>query len=203
MVSYVLDASSATLDLVDTLANSIGGVDTIRGEGGEDVLIGGAYGDRIDGGSERDLIFGDNVRLDRTMGDGAANARYRMLSGAEGGQIYSTIPATAGSVLVTAASQNIPGGAPVWEDFSIELLDHDNATETAAGSNFGNDYIAGGAGQRPDLRPARQRHHPGRRLDRPCRSARSDSATARCPCMARWRPPPTATTTSRATAATT
>jgi Ca2+-binding RTX toxin-like protein len=146
LISYVVDSSAVTLDVINTLANSVGGADTIRGEGGDDVLIGGAYGDRIDGGSERDLIFGDNVRLDRTLGDGMANARYRMLSGAEGGQIYSTIPATAGSVLVTSASQNISGGGPVWEDFNIQLLDHDMATESAAGSNFGNDYIAGGAG---------------------------------------------------------
>ena len=31
-------------------------------------------------------------------------------------------------------------------NFSIELLDHDKATQTAAGNNFGNDYIAGGPG---------------------------------------------------------
>ena len=146
LLSYVADANSATLDVIDTLANSIGGADTIRGEAGEDILIGGAYGDRIDGGSERDLIFGDNVKLDRTLGDGTANARYRTLSGAEGGQIYSTATATDGLALVTADSRNIPGGAPVWEDFNILILDHDATTEAAAGSNFGDDYIAGGAG---------------------------------------------------------
>jgi hypothetical protein len=105
--------------------------------------VGGAYGDRMDGGSGRDLVFGDNVTLDRTTGDGMANARYRTLSGS---QIYSTASGSAGTVLVTADSRNIPGGAPVWEDFNITLLDHDQATETAALSNFGNDYIAGGAG---------------------------------------------------------
>ena len=110
------------------------------------MLIGGPAGDRIDGGAGRDLIFGDNVRLDRTIGDGMANARYRTLTGAEGGQIYSTLPGTAGTVLVNSGSSTIPGGGPVWEDFNIKLLDHDLATQTAAGNNFGNDYIAGGAG---------------------------------------------------------
>ena len=33
----------------------------------------------------------------------------------------------------------------MWTDFRITLLDHDDATQTAALNNFGNDYIAGGA----------------------------------------------------------
>jgi Ca2+-binding RTX toxin-like protein len=145
LISYVVDGIALTLDLIDPLANSVGGVDTIRGEGGEDVLIGGAYGDRIDGGSERDLIFGDNARLDRTAGDGFADARYRTVDGTEGGQLYSTASGTDGLALLTPDSRNIPGGAPVWEDFNIQILDHDTATEAAAGTNFGIDYIAGGA----------------------------------------------------------
>ncbi|MBW6493254.1 MAG: hypothetical protein K0B16_01635 [Burkholderiaceae bacterium] len=148
LLSYVKDGDAATLDLVQTLAYAIGGSDTIRGEAGEDVLIGGAYGDRLDGGSERDLIFGDNVDLDRTVGDGFANARYRTLSPESGGQIYATgLGEASGSVLVTADSQLIPGGAPVWEDFDILIRDHDTFNEGSSGNTrFGNDYIAGGAG---------------------------------------------------------
>ena len=131
---------------VTTVERTNGMADTIYGDGGEDVLIGGPSGDRIDGGAGRDLIFGDNVRLDRTIGDGMANARYRTLTGAEDGQIYSTLPGTGGNVLVSSGSSTIPGGGPVWKDFNIELLDHDLATQTAGGNNFGNDYIAGGAG---------------------------------------------------------
>jgi Ca2+-binding RTX toxin-like protein len=131
--------------LVETVERSNGKGDTIYGDAGDDVLIGGPAGDQIDGGSERDLIFGDNVRLDRTIGDGLANARYRALSGAEGGQIYSTLPASAGTVLVSSVASTIPGGAPFWERFNIELLDHD-ATTLAASNTFGDDYIAGGAG---------------------------------------------------------
>ena len=130
---------------VTSVNRSNGAADTIYGDGGEDVLVGGASGDRIDGGAGRDLIFGDNVRLDRTIGDDMNNARYRTLTGAEGGQIYSTLPGTAGNVLVNSASGGISGGGAVWEDFNIELLDHDLATQTAGGNNFGNDYIAGGA----------------------------------------------------------
>jgi Ca2+-binding RTX toxin-like protein len=135
--------TTAFVTLVETVDRLNGKNDAIYGDAGDDVLIGGPGSDRIDGGSDRDLILGDNVRLDRTIGDGMANARHRTLSG---GQIYSTTPATAGSVLVTSASQTIPDGGPVWEDFNIELLDHDSATQTLALNDFGNDYIAGGPG---------------------------------------------------------
>ena len=134
------------MTLVKTVERLNGKGDTIYGDGGDDVLIGGPAGDRIDGGSERDLIFGDNVRLDRTIGDGLANARYRELTGAERGRSTARSPPRAGTVLVSSSPSNIPGGAPVWEDFNIELLDHDTATQTAGANNFGNDYIAGGAG---------------------------------------------------------
>jgi Ca2+-binding RTX toxin-like protein len=130
---------------VTSVDRSNGAADTIYGGGGEDVLIGGASGDRFDGEAGRVLIFCDNVRLDRTIADGKANAMYRTLTGAEGGQIYSTFPGTAGDVLVNSASGGIPSGGAVWEDFNIELLEHDFATQTAGGNNFGNDYIAGGA----------------------------------------------------------
>ena len=51
-----------------------GGSDRIYGNDGEDVVIGGAHGDAVDGGAGKDLVFGDNVVLDRTIGDGALNA---------------------------------------------------------------------------------------------------------------------------------
>ena len=166
------------------------------------LLIGGAAGDRIDGGDERDLIFGDNVRLDRTIGDGMANARYRTLTGAEGGQIYSTLPGTAGTVLVNSASSTIPGGEPVWEVFNIELLDHYLATQTAGRQQLRQRLHRRRRERRRDLRRARQRHHPGRRLDRPY--GRCDATRRRHVVRAGLgrRPSPTATTTSRATAAT-
>ncbi|HKS60779.1 MAG TPA: hypothetical protein VJT13_03715, partial [Xanthobacteraceae bacterium] len=137
--------TTGSVTLVETVERSNGKGDTIYGDAGDDILIGGPGGDNIDGGSERDLIFGDNVRLDRTIGDGLANARYRELSGAEGGQIYSTLPGSAGTVLVKLTASTIPGGAPFWESFNIELLDHD-ATTLVSSNTFGDDYIAGGAG---------------------------------------------------------
>ena len=129
---------------IEVTDNTIGGVDTIYGQGGEDVLAGGAAGDRIDGGTGRDLIFGDNVSLDRaaTFGD-HTSPRFRVLSGT---QIYSTDLLTAGQALVTSTWQNDPAGPSAWSDFRITLLDHDVATQSANDNSFGADDIAGGAG---------------------------------------------------------
>ena len=202
-LGWTADNDAFTLDTLTTTANAIGGSDTICGEEGDDVLIGGAAGDRIDGGDGRDLIFGDNVRLDRTIGDGMANARYRTLTGAEGGQIYSTLPGTAGTVLVNSASSTHPG----WRA-GLGGLQHRAPRPRPRDADSGRQQLRqrlhrGRRGQRPDLRPARQRHDPGRRLDRP--RGRRDA-----PCRRHAGRPalgggsrPTATTTSRATAATT
>src|SRR5207249_1956369 len=111
--------------------------DTMYGDGGQDILAGGAAADRIDGGDDKDLIFGDNVTLDRstTLGN-MTNPRFRQLAGAT---LYDTT--AAGAALVTAAWQTDPTGAPVWTDYRITLLDID---ASAPANSFGNDYIAGG-----------------------------------------------------------
>ena len=186
--------------------------DTIRGGGGDDLLIGGPGNDAIDGGTERDLIFGDNVPLDRTTHLGNfTSPRFRTLCRRR----RSTAPRRprrAGPVDGTPRLD--PHGNPAWGDFVITLLDH--GTNHARPARFGNDYIAGGAGDDMIFGRARQRHDPGRRLDRlrlrrrphVRRSARrvdgSRAATrALLDQRRRSTPAPTATTTSRAAAATT
>jgi len=118
----------------------IGGIDTIYGNGGQDVAIGGAAGDFMDGGNDRDLLFGDNAAVQRRIVGDLTNPRFRTVAGA----LYSSATATAGNVLVGAAFQSDPSGTPRWNDFQIMLLDHDLATQTAGLNNFGSDYIAGG-----------------------------------------------------------
>ena len=122
--------------------NAIGGADAIYGQDGDDVLVGGTRGDAIDGGAGKDLVFGDNVLLDRSTTYGTyANPRFRVLSG-------TTTYDARGNALVTGTSQLDPRGSASWMDFVLTLVDHDHdlATETTGTDRFGNDYLAGGAG---------------------------------------------------------
>ncbi len=134
--------------IAETINRAAGGVDTIYGDADEDVLAGGAFGDNIDGGSQDDLIFGDNVRLDRNAGSGdAIDPRFRALTGTV---IYGPDGSAQVAGEFETAIQPVPGGRPVWADWTITL------DQTLIAANFGNDYIAGGAdndeifGQRGD-----------------------------------------------------
>ena len=126
---------------------TIGGNDTIYGIGGEDVLIGGAANDAIDGGIDDDLILGDAASLfRRDVVPGPANPaaisnqRFEVLSG---GQIYDDT----GAALTNGVAQsfrNPDGSYPQWAEYTITLLDHTLAIQTAPDNSFGNDYLAGG-----------------------------------------------------------
>ncbi len=104
------------------------------------MLIGGAYGDRIDGGTRR----GPDPRRQRPAPAHGRRSTRRTRASASciGPQLYDG----AGVPQLGAAWQANPDGQPSWSDFVITLLDHDLATQAAAGTNFGDDYIAGGAG---------------------------------------------------------
>src|SRR5207247_798045 len=157
---------------IATVNPALGGDDTISGDDGDDRILGGFGQDTISGNSGNDVVLGDdglidyatdgklalvrstdlatgsrdtiaggdNVALDRSTGSDL-NPRFRALQGT---QMYSTATATAGSALVTSAEQAVPGGAAVWENFAVTLLDHSFADQAAALNNFGDDYIAGG-----------------------------------------------------------
>ncbi|MDA1274643.1 MAG: proprotein convertase P-domain-containing protein [Verrucomicrobia bacterium] len=114
-------------------------MDTIRGGNGQDVLIGGATVDWIDGGAEEDLIIGDNAVLDRVPRVGNfTNSLFQTLAGA---RIYDDL----GTSMVDGVPRNEPDGAPVWGDFTLALLDHSFVEEATPGSTrFGDDYLAGG-----------------------------------------------------------
>ncbi len=136
-----------------------GGDDTIFGGLGRDILIGGAGHDMVDGGEDQDLIFGDNVYLDRRIGD-ITNPRFQTLIG---GLLYSRSdqdPAHAGVPAPTAdesgqllndeivRNYRDPEGAPWWAEYLIDysLLHNFSFDLGLAGvGSFGNDYLAGGA----------------------------------------------------------
>ncbi len=127
--------------LVEITDHTEGGVDTIYGDQDEDILIGGANADNIDGDLGDDLIFGDNVSLDRWTGyEDDTSPRFRTLNG---DAIYGESGADDGESMQNATHRLIPDltGTPVWQDWDIDILDH---TATVPTNSFGNDYIAGG-----------------------------------------------------------
>jgi Ca2+-binding RTX toxin-like protein len=132
---------NGVLGQVTTIFDNIGGDDTIYGGGGNDLLVGGPGNNAIDGGSGSDVIVADNVVLDRVPG-AAVNPRFRTLVG---GLIYDL---TTGADQVTAASQPDPAWGttpPWWAFFQVTLLD---SLTTATSGYYGNNYIAGGAGDK-------------------------------------------------------
>ena len=143
------DGCDRSLDTTDT---QFGGEDRIEGGTEDDVLIGGSNGDQIDGDAGRDLIFGDNVSLSLVARVGNfTDLRFQGL--AASGTLYTT--AAGGVVLVPNLAKDgngnfiprvNPVGTPSWNDFAITLLDHDDAIQNTPLNRFGNDYIAGGAG---------------------------------------------------------
>ncbi|MGP0628314.1 LEPR-XLL domain-containing protein [Nitrospina sp. 32_T5] len=130
---------------VVTIDRTEGGADTIWGDEHEDVVVGGANSDRLDGGEGRDLLFGDNVELDRlgVLFTDYTNPRFRTLTG---DRMYGETPGVDdGEVLVASTHYVDPTGSAVWADFDITLLDHSATDEALALNNFGDDYMAGGA----------------------------------------------------------
>ena len=137
---------------VDTTDTQFGGEDRIEGGTEDDVLIGGSNGDQIDGDAGRDLIFGDNVSLSRIgrVGNftdlrfqGLARLGHALHHG-HGRRRARPEPRQGRQRQLHSASTRC--GAPSWNDFAITLLDHDDAIQNTPLNRFGNDYIAGGAG---------------------------------------------------------
>ncbi|HEX6130884.1 MAG TPA: hypothetical protein VF044_04085, partial [Actinomycetota bacterium] len=158
--------SSAVVDprYVITRHLSIGGVDVIQGNDGEDVLVGGAgrnadaarFDDYVDGDAGRDLIFGDAVELSRrdvvvgTLGT-ITSGRFQTLSGdliyARADLDPSLTGTESGAVLIGGGPRDYrdPSGVPHWAEYEVVALFHSFAIETANGNDFGGDYLAGGA----------------------------------------------------------
>jgi len=129
------------------------GDDVIYGGNGDDILIGGhnvAGGldgnDRIDGGVGNDAIAGDNAEI--CYREDHLDPRMRALLGTT---IYGITGQTDGRALVVPLETGHNGAAmPLYADprstsqYKIVLLDH---TDTTSNLFYGNDYIAGGAGE--------------------------------------------------------
>ncbi|MFL6033989.1 MAG: HYR domain-containing protein, partial [Gaiellaceae bacterium] len=143
---------------IDSQALQNAGNDWIYGNADRDILIGGAGDDAIDGGIQDDLIFGDNVELDRTVGD-TTSPRFQTLTGT---LLYSRSDLTPGATADTSGVLLADGTArrfrdaddvPWWAEYDVMQLWHDfNAdpsqpiAPTHWAGSFGNDYIAGNQG---------------------------------------------------------
>ena len=150
---------------IDTLIGDGGGADLLRGNAGEDVVIGGQdvdritggdgdddligghnvaggsdTGDFIDAGGGNDVVAGDNANLLRT-GD-ISSLRFQTLTD---GAIFATdtgcanIPNAGACATSPTQVNDDPRGA---KERFVALFDHD--TSTPAG-RYGDDVIAGGA----------------------------------------------------------
>jgi Ca2+-binding RTX toxin-like protein len=161
------------------------GNDVLYGGDGDDILIGGSNvagaldgDDRLDGGRGNDAIAGDNAEicyrpdnLDPRMRALTGTVIYGISTGDDGRALVAGV----GSTLYPAFADPrgaLPGnsyGTAIHRQYLIKLLDHDDVIERQEDLPsirvWGDDYIAGGARGR-NLRPARERHHPGRRRDR-------------------------------------
>ncbi|HQF94492.1 MAG TPA: Calx-beta domain-containing protein [Microthrixaceae bacterium] len=121
------------------------GDDILYGEGGDDLLIGGSNvagsldgRDFIDGGAGNDTIAGDNADCCRRSD--LLDPRFRALVGSV---IYGTGPTNDGLPLVTNEMLADPEGTTKYD---VTLLDHSDDIEKNHPELWGDDYIAGGAG---------------------------------------------------------
>ena len=140
VVDYSADARDAdyqSLDVVEGFSDSGDDVDLIRGLAGDDVIFGGGAGDSIDGGNNRDLVFGDGASLSRLDGiDDNLDPRFRSLIGA---QLYGAglNGGAEGEALVDIPTNLDAEGLAGWSDWTIDVRHSIGAD--------GDDVIAGGA----------------------------------------------------------
>ena len=141
-------APESRLRFVRTSDHFDGGRDRIEGGDGEDVLVGGSAGDSIDGDAGDDLILGDQVSLERRVGD-TTSLRFQSLGGALLYGLSGDQLALLDGLARTYRDSDL--AAPDWALYRVLDLWH-SATIAGAGcpagkvQTFGDDYITGGAG---------------------------------------------------------
>ena len=141
---------------IDTSAASGGGADLLRGNAGDDIVIGGQDADRITGGDgDDDLIGGHNVAGGADSGDQIdAGAGNDWVAGDNanilrtGSRLSPRFRTLTGAVIYDANGLPQVGGTPQLdpnlanEERTVTLFDH---SATPAPGTSGADNIAGGA----------------------------------------------------------
>ena len=158
------------------------------------MLVGGAGNDAIDGGAQDDLIFGDNVYARRAryrrlhepaLPDALRHAALQPHRPCEPVQAPRRAPTTAArcsSNGIAATPTATPIDAPWWAEYDVdEPLTTTSPTDdgTARGPAASATTTSPAAPSNDlHLRPARQRHDPGRRPHRLRRSPGSPATTS-------------------------
>ena len=144
--------SGGKLLTVETTATTLGGIDQIVADNGNDTVLGGTAGDNIDAGNGDDLVFGDFGKL---LFAGGALARATSTDTDEGGADTITLGADDDIALGGAGGDTITGGIGmdiILGDAGIIIRDADDdvtsldAVHTIAPLDGGNDNIDSGDG---------------------------------------------------------
>jgi Ca2+-binding RTX toxin-like protein len=161
----ILRTSTGILTDITTTQPDLGGIDTINGGDGQNIVIGGNGADQITGGTGRDFVIGDNgkAKLDTTgvltsieTSDagiaGSHNDTINVSSGDNvilGGNGTDTITSTTGNDLIAGdnakATFDSTGGNSIIREL-ISTNDGIGANDTI-NAGAGNNTIIGGFGQ--------------------------------------------------------
>ncbi|MCX2973495.1 LEPR-XLL domain-containing protein [Halieaceae bacterium IMCC8485] len=137
------DGITRDAKLIVTRDAAVGDVDNISGNGGDDIIIAGTGADEVDGGSESDLILGDNARI--TLLDQGGNLSELNKSLAEGEtRLYSDNSGASADELEPNVQrlEPYPENLGTFDRLNLILINHKSDTSEVL---YGNDVLFGGA----------------------------------------------------------
>jgi Ca2+-binding RTX toxin-like protein len=120
------DTNPADIDLIESISTTAnGGVDTITTLGGNDLIVGGRYGDIIDAGDGNNVVFGDSIRVSAATTDSPQYAGIAMTLG-----------------LVTSIQDDDGGDDGIKTGIGNDLVIGGNGNDTI-NAGAGNNIVAG------------------------------------------------------------
>jgi Ca2+-binding RTX toxin-like protein len=131
-IDFNADDDFATLDLVRSATDGLGGGDFIYGNAGSDVILGGTGGDQIQGNDDPDILIGDNADI--------------FISGFVSGQL--TILDSAVNTIISTDTEEVTGGADTITGNGADdvIIGGVNSSSDILSGNIGDDIILGDNG---------------------------------------------------------
>jgi len=158
VIDFVInDSNLSTVDIIQSTNATVGSADVISGNAGDDIILGGALGDQIDGGTENNLILGDHGTITFSSGVVSEIAATDVTQG--GDDVITTttgadiVVGGSGSDVITAGDgDNIilgDNGTIAWAAAGLSLID--TTAPEVGGSDVittgvNNDVILAGSG---------------------------------------------------------